>query len=236
MPRFPRTFLQTSFLHVITQGLNKNYIFNDEQDIKYYISLMSAEKKLYNIKIIAYCVMNSHAHLLLQVDTIKSLSSFMHKINTKFACYYNKKYNKVGHVFRNRFKSEGIYSEHHLYSCVNYIFNNPVKAGICTQPQNYAFSNYSAYHSKYNDICTNTSSEYEFIDIDSENMDIKCQKIITDFLHNKSISIAEIFANSQYFDELLVLLDNNHISLRKMEQHLHFCRKKIKQILSEIYN
>ena len=136
MPRIPRSYIETSFFHVITQGINKSYIFEQAIDIKYYISIMYKLKDEHNIKIKAYCIMNNHAHMLLEAD-IKELSKYMQRLNTKYAIYYNKKYNRVGYVFRDRFKSEGIFSEQQLYSCINYIYNNPVKAKICNHPMEY---------------------------------------------------------------------------------------------------
>ena len=59
MPRIPRMFLYTEYFHVITQGINKSYIFEESIDIKYYIKKMYELNEKYNIKIIAYCVMNN---------------------------------------------------------------------------------------------------------------------------------------------------------------------------------
>ena len=57
----------------------------------------------------------------------------------KYGRYYNKKYNRVGYVFRDRYKSEGIHREEHLYSCIRYIYNNPVKAGLCSHAKEYSY-------------------------------------------------------------------------------------------------
>lgn len=130
MPRIPRMYLKTNCFHVITQGINKSYIFDSPTDIKYYIKGMYEIKDKYNIEIISYCIMNNHAHILLRTDLIKNLSEYMHRLNTRYGCYYNKKYRRVGYVFRDRYKAEGIYTEAHLYNCMKYIYENPVKAGI----------------------------------------------------------------------------------------------------------
>ena len=135
MPRIPRMYLDTEYFHVITQGLNKSYIFDSPIDIKYYIKNMYELKDKYDINIIAYCVMNNHAHILIRSRAIENLSKYMHDLNTRYGCYYNKKYKRVGYVFRDRYKAEGIYTESHLYSCIKYIYNNPVKAGICNKPE-----------------------------------------------------------------------------------------------------
>ena len=84
MPRIPRMFLYTEYFHVITQGINKSYIFEESIDIKYYIKKMYELNEKYNIKIIAYCVMNNHTHFLLNTKEIKNLSNYMHDLNTTY--------------------------------------------------------------------------------------------------------------------------------------------------------
>lgn len=115
VPRIARKDMETTFYHVLVQGINKSYIFNKREEILYYIKLMYELKEEYEIRIIAYCIMNNHAHLLIKVNKIENLSSYMHKMNMKYAMFYNRKYNRVGYVFRNRYRSEGIYNEKHLW-------------------------------------------------------------------------------------------------------------------------
>ena len=177
MPRVPRFYSETSFFHVMTQGINKEYIFNQSEDAKRYISILYKTKDECKIKIIAYCIMNNHAHLLLEASKVKNLSKFMQKTNGKYAKYYNKKYERVGYVFRDRFKSEGIYTEQSLYNCTAYIYNNPVKAGICNTPDEYQFSNY-----KYNKSMNyETCEEHNFIDTE-EDKEKHCRYLIQEYL------------------------------------------------------
>ena len=165
MPRFPRTYIKTIFFHIITQGINKSYIFERSEDIKFYLRMMKKLSKEQEVKILAYCVMNNHTHMLVKTNQTEKMSKFMQRLNTTYGIYYNQKYNRVGYVFRNRYKSEGIYNEKHLYNCVRYIYNNPVKAGICSQAKEYQYSNYKELNSKYKEINENLIDEYSFIDI-----------------------------------------------------------------------
>ena len=92
MPRNSRKSIQTEYLHVMTQGINKSYIFQKDEDIKYYIKIMYEINKEYNIQIVAYCIMSNHAHILVKIENIENLSKYMQRINTKYGKYYNKKY------------------------------------------------------------------------------------------------------------------------------------------------
>lgn len=229
MSRFPRSFIKTSFFHVITQGLNKSYIFDEVQDIKYYINTMYKLTEEHNIKIIAYCIMNNHAHILIETKVLKELSKYMQRLNTRYGKYFNKKHNRIGYVFRDRYKSEGIYSEEHLYNCIHYIYNNPVKAGICEKAKDYPYSNYK-------DINIDLSDDYMFIDVDEdENSDGKlCKKIIENFMINTNTEISDLKYNKEILKSLIILLkEKNNISLRQISKELNIGRETIRRIYNK---
>lgn len=224
MPRFPRNYLETSSFHIITQGINKSYIFNREEDIKYYINTMYKLKEEHNIKIIAYCVMNNHTHMLLETDKILNLSKYMLRLNTIYGKYYNKKYNRVGYVFRNRYKSEGIYTWDHLYNCINYIYNNPVKAGLYKYPWEYPYSNYKKINQTYSE------TNYTFLDVEDNKNDL-CKTITNNFLQENNLSLEGLIKNKDHLKELIrILKDKNDISLRLISRTLNIGRETIRKI------
>ena len=223
MPRNPRSFMETSFFHVMTQGINREFIFAKKEDILYYIKTMYKMKDELNIKIIAYCIMNNHAHLLVKTNKTANLSKYMQKLNEKYARYYNTKNDRVGYVFRDRYRAEGIYSEKQLYNCKNYIFNNPVKAGICTSPAEYPYSNY-----KKENYCVD--SNYIFIDIE-EDRETLCKNIINNFLKENGITLEQLKKNTLLLKKLLNILKNeNKISLRAISKEIKCNREKLGQI------
>lgn len=226
MPRFPRSYIKTSFFHVITQGINKQYIFDQSEDIKYYIKIMYELLKEHNIEIIAYCIMNNHVHILIKTEIVKELSKYMQCLNTRYAKYYNKKYNRVGYVFRDRYKSEGIYSEEHLYNCIQYIYNNPVKAGICLKAEEYPYSNYKK-------ITGNTTDDYSFIDIekDTEKM---CKEALEEFLQDNNINLLELKNDKTKLKKLVILLkDKYNVSFRKISKEINISREKLRRIYND---
>lgn len=230
MPRLPRSYFQTSFFHVISQGIEKKFIFDEPDDIKKYIHFMYEILEDYHVKIIAYCIMNNHSHILLEVESISNLSLYMQRLNTKYANYYNTKYNRVGFVFRNRFKSEGIFSEKYLYNCINYIFMNPVKAEMCDGPKDYPYSNYKEYVRENNIVIEKIDDECNFIDID-EDKESKCNEIIENFLNKNNKKINQLPWNLELLKELLVILSKEKISLLMIEKKIGINRKKLKSIL-----
>lgn len=130
----------SSFFHIMVQGINKERIFSTKENKERYLKLIY--KNIEGIEIIAYCIMDNHAHFLVKINKIKAMQEWMQKVNTGYAIYYNKINDRVGYVFRDRYKSQIIKNEKHLYTCLDYIHDNPVKAYICNKKEEYEFSSY----------------------------------------------------------------------------------------------
>jgi len=145
MPRMPRNFLETSFFHIIVQGINKEYIFQKEEYMQKYLFLIEKYSVLHKIKFIAYCIMNNHAHFLIYTENINDMSRMMLKVNSIYAKYYNELEDRVGYLFRDRYVSQPIMNEQHLFRCLAYIHNNPVKAAIVDNIYQYKYSSYKDY-------------------------------------------------------------------------------------------
>ncbi len=222
MSRTPRNYIKTHFFHVMVQGIEKSYIFNKEKDILYYINFIKKSEKLYKVKVVAYCIMNNHAHLLLNSGNIDELSRFMQSLNTRYAMYYNKTYNRVGYVFRDRYKSEGIYEEKQFYACMNYIYNNPIKAGICDKIEDYKFSNYIE-NLKY--IQNNFQTEDRFIDID-----IKTDEdIINEYINENNVNIKNLIKDKGKLKKIIKQLKELKVSYRSMEKILNISRETLRR-------
>lgn len=225
MSRFPRNYIKTIFFHVITQGINKSYIFEKSEDIKYHIKTMYKLSAQHEIKIIAYCIMNNHVHMLIETDDIKELSKYMQRLNTTYAKYYNKKYNRIGYVFRDRYKSEGIYSEEQLYNCIKYIYDNPVKAGICNRPEEQPYSNYKK-------INKNLKENYIFIDIEDDKK--TSEEVIEDYLTENDVKLEELKNDKIRLKEIIVILKKKYnFSLREIAEKMMLGREKIRRIYKE---
>ena len=140
--RKPRYYYESNFYHVMVQGDEKKYIFQSYKNKEKYLYYLKHNAFRNDVEIIAYCIMDNHVHVLLFCPEIGRISKMMSQCNTSFGMYYSKKRQNIGHVFRDRFKSESIYTKDHLINCIKYIHNNPVKAHICNSPIKYLFSSY----------------------------------------------------------------------------------------------
>lgn len=219
MSRIARQDLCTSFFHVMVQGINKEYIFKKERYINRYLQLMKENLNTEQIELIAFCIMNNHAHLLTQVEEIKDLSKYMQKINSVYARYYNYMENeRVGYVFRDRYKTEPIRDKRQLIQCVKYIHQNPVKAKMVNKISEYKYSSYNDYKNKeirergvFTDdeialICnTNQPCEEEFLDVDF-NIENRIDHYISEFITREKIKIFEIFERDDILKKLIKYL------------------------------
>lgn len=75
------------------------------------------------------------------------LELVMKRIGTRYAVWYNSKYDRVGHLFQDRYRSEAVHDEAYFFTVLRYILNNPVKAGICGKSAEYPWSSARDYFS-----------------------------------------------------------------------------------------
>lgn len=145
MPRMARIFIENSCNHIITRGNQKRAVFNNNGDFEKYTILLHKYKLKYDCFIYGYCFMPNHIHLVLESPLgLKAMSSFMHCVNQSYAMSFNIKYEKVGHLWQNRYKNFVVSKDDYLYNLIAYIEYNPVRARIVSSPGDYAWSSYRA--------------------------------------------------------------------------------------------
>ena len=88
--------------------------------------------------------MGNHIHLLIQ-EGKEPIEQVMKRIATRFVYWYNIKYQRAGHLFQDRFKSEPVETDEYFLTVLRYIHQNPVKAGICKAAEQYPFSSMGEY-------------------------------------------------------------------------------------------
>ncbi|MBR3153038.1 MAG: transposase [Clostridia bacterium] len=145
MPRVARSLMRSGYYHVIIQGLNKEYIFSKKEYIEKYKSIVHKKLEDSDVVILGYCIMNNHAHFLFYCEKVENLSKFMQRVNISYSNYYNKRKDRVGYVFRDRYFSQEIINQKQLFNCLKYIHYNPVKANICRNMNEYKYSSYNEF-------------------------------------------------------------------------------------------
>lgn len=140
------------YYHTIIRGVDKQNIFYEEGDKEYFMKLLEKYGKKHHIEYHCYVIMDNHVHILFK-DKKNRLSKFMQTICSIYARYFNKKYDRVGHLFGDRFASEIVKDNSQFLTAVRYIIQNPQKAGICKASE-YKWSSYNCYKCNQNFINT----------------------------------------------------------------------------------
>lgn len=169
-----KIYLENGYYHVYNRGVNKRKIFKDNQDyliflhlLKYYLSpsqenINNAPPNLFGYKLVrprplrnlsseiellTYCLMPNHFHLLIKQITINGMSKLMQHLLTTYSMYFNKRNNRVGHLFQGRYKAALVDNDSYLLHLSRYIHTNPTHL---TGPgpvnlTNYPYSSYTYY-------------------------------------------------------------------------------------------
>jgi putative transposase len=132
MSRVPRKALPDGYFHVTARGVARTTIFNDDYDYRTFRQQLLRIAERYGWTLHAYCLMPNHYHLIVQAKQ-EDLSRGMHRLNGGYAQGFNARYERVGHLFQNRFKAHTIESEEHFERALAYVQANPGAAGLCKE-------------------------------------------------------------------------------------------------------
>ena len=143
--RPPRKLSETGLYHIIFRGMNRQDLFEENQDYNKMLEIIDAVKKDEKFEIYAYCLMTNHVHLFLKEQNSGDIKKIMHKILTRYVVWYNYKYKRSGSLIGNRYKSEPIEDEKYYIALMKYIHQNPIKAGIVQNIDEYQWSSYHDY-------------------------------------------------------------------------------------------
>jgi REP element-mobilizing transposase RayT len=111
------------------RGIEGREIFQDDQDREAFVSRLRTVVKETGTKILAWVLMNNHVHLLL-FSGPQGIAKFMRRLLTGYALRYNRRHNRYGHLFQNRYKSVVCEEEPYLLELIRYIHLNPLRASI----------------------------------------------------------------------------------------------------------
>lgn len=230
MPRLPREYNEIKVYHVILRGIDKQDIFFDDKDRYKFLEIIKETKIKYDYEVYAYCLMNNHVHIIIY-DKTNHLSKIMQSVEISYSIYFNKKYERVGHLFQNRFLSKKIENKEYFMSACRYIHQNPSKARI-EKTETYKWSSYQEYIIKKKIINPNMllvifsadkkQAKEDFIKFHNINSSQEIYELI-EYEMKEKITDEQL---SQYICELL--------EINNIHEILEFNNKKRDEILAKI--
>ena len=203
MPRQARKQSESGIYHIMLRGINRQQIFEGEEDRERFLETLENYKGLCGYTIYAYCLMGNHIHLLIK-EGKEDLTLVFKRIAGSYVYWYNWKYHRCGHLFQDRFKSEPVEDDGYFLTVLRYIHQNPVAAKICKFAEDYPYSSmkeyltfprlidkslalsllpgeqFLAYHREANDDkCMEMAEQYRLTDEDGKKLILKIAKCKT---------------------------------------------------------
>lgn len=146
MPYPHRIECESEIYHLTARGVGRMNIFEDDDDRRKLLELLSRSQAETSVEIYAWCLMSNHIHLIVR-GPLEETSRMMRKTLGPYAMFFNSRHGRVGHLFQGRFASVPVLGEAQLLSAIRYVHDNPAEAGICACDE-YPWSSYREYTGK----------------------------------------------------------------------------------------
>ncbi len=148
--------------HIYNRGVDKRKIFITEFDYSCFISTLQVRNEVVSrgsskryVSILAYCLMPNHYHLLVEELIDEGISRFMSRVGNSYTKTFNSKYHRSGRLFESQYKSVRITCDGQLIKIIDYIHQNPVRAGIVGDVSLHSWSSWKEYQNLQCGICSN---------------------------------------------------------------------------------
>lgn len=145
MPRIARAVASGFPHHVVQRGNNREAVFIDEEDRRRYLALLTKYSMKWESPILSYCLMTNHVHLLTKPQEDESLYKMMQGVTLCYTQHINRKYKRTGRLWESRYHSCIVDSERYLWAVARYIEQNPVRAMMTINPEDYPYSSARAH-------------------------------------------------------------------------------------------
>jgi len=142
MPRQARVSVANVVYHVINRANGRVPIFHTDNDYRHFESLLEEAKELTNMRILAYCIMTNHWHLVLYPRTNTDLAEFMSWLTSTHVRQYRTKTKTIGygHLYQDRYKSFPTESNEYCQTLIRYVEQNPLRAKMVARAEDWRWS------------------------------------------------------------------------------------------------
>ncbi|MBM4272279.1 MAG: hypothetical protein FJ139_09025 [Deltaproteobacteria bacterium] len=126
MTRPFRIQYENAYYHVTCRGNAREKIFLADTDRERFLELLQRSGEIYQVDILAFVLMDNHFHLIVKTPRA-NLQEFMRHFNISYTSYFNRRHNRVGHLYQGRYKSFLIDADSYLLEVSRYVHLNPVR-------------------------------------------------------------------------------------------------------------
>lgn len=250
MSRTRRILSSTGIYHIMVRGINQQNIFVEDEDYSRYLDTLEKYQKEIDFELYAYCLMGNHLHLLMKEGN-EEIGNTMKRIGVSYVYWYNWQYNRSGHLFQGRFKSEPVENDAYFLTVLRYIHQNPLKASLTSDLEKYKWSSYKEYAKQSKMVNTNFAlqlfssdkndslarfrafhkeiSNEKCLDIEEEKRTLS-DKEVRELVFNKhNIELAKIQNMEQELQDKIILdlREEQGVSLRQLSRLTGFTIHRI---------
>lgn len=129
--------------HIIVRGVARSVIAVDAEDYDRTMFFLERTAERFQIGCLAWCLLPNHFHFVL-TSKLANRSDAMQWFGTNVAQSFNRRHDRVGHLFQGRFRSRLVEKEPYLRELARYLPRNPLRAGLCRTPEEWPWSSYAA--------------------------------------------------------------------------------------------
>ncbi len=139
MPRPLRLEFEGAVYHVVARGNDRRTIFLDDWDRETYLDRLASCRARFGFFVYAFCLMDNHVHLVLERGP-DTLSRIMLTLQSFYGQRFNRRHDRVGHLFQGRYKAFLVEKDRYLIALLRYVHSNPLKAGLVARAEHYRWS------------------------------------------------------------------------------------------------
>jgi len=129
VPRLARIVLPGVPHHITQRGNNRQDVFFVDDDRRAYLDLLGQHAERFGLKVLGYCLMANHVHLIATPSAEESLAKAVGRTHFGYTQYVNRHHRRSGHLWQNRFYSCAL-DEVHLWRAMRYTERNPVRGKL----------------------------------------------------------------------------------------------------------
>jgi len=145
MPRIARGVAVSYPHHIVQRGNNREKIFFHDKDKEKYLTLLKKYSEKWNVRILAYCLMSNHVHLLAKPLEDISLYKMMQGLTLCYTQHVNRTYKRTGRLWESRYHSCIVDKDKYLWAVARYIEQNPIRAKIVSRAEEFPYSSARAH-------------------------------------------------------------------------------------------
>jgi len=130
--------------HVTQRGIDQQKVFFADADRRAYLDCLASYCSQAGVRILAYCLMSNHVHLVAVPEEAKALGVALRGAHGRYSQYLNSVRQRMGHLWQNRYYSCAM-DDKHLWAALRYVERNPVRANLVARPEDYEWSSAAAH-------------------------------------------------------------------------------------------